>query len=63
MDKRGWASSADLWASWKAWAEASGEFVGKQRKLSELIEKCEGVAAEKRTPGRGFRGLRLKLIG
>jgi putative DNA primase/helicase len=63
MDKRGWAASKDLWASWKAWAEVSGEFVGKQRKLSELIEKCEGVTSEKRPPGRGFKGIRLKLLG
>ena len=37
--------SATLFASWKAWAEAAGEYVGSQRRLSDLLvargfEKC-----------------------
>ena len=33
-DPHAWASSGDLWNSWKRWAEHTGEFVGKQRKFS-----------------------------
>lgn len=28
LDRNAWESSADLWASWKAWAERTGELVG-----------------------------------
>jgi len=64
LDPGAWTSSKDLWDSWKLWAEAGGEFVGKQRKLSELIEKCEGVVAHRRKDGgRGFKGIRPKLLG
>jgi putative DNA primase/helicase len=53
--------SATLFASWKAWAEAAGEFVGSQRRLSDLLiargfEKCR-VAHD---GARGFQGLKLR---
>ena len=59
-DKNTWESSADLWASWKAWAETAGEFVGKQRKFSSKLEE-HGLLPERqaRTGKRGYRGARL----
>ena len=56
----GFETSADLYASWKAWAGAAGEFVGSQKRFSQ------GLSARNfekwREPGtgrRGFRGLTL----
>jgi putative DNA primase/helicase len=53
-DPNAWESSADLWGSWKAWAENAGEFVGKQKSFSQLLEERGFVAA--RQPGTGARG-------
>lgn len=60
-DQRTWESSGDLWESWKKWAEAAGEFVGKQRKFSDKLEE-HGLVADRQagTGKRGYRGLRLK---
>jgi putative DNA primase/helicase len=51
-----WASSDKLYASWKSWAEASGEYVGTQKRLSEKLES-RGIE-KKRLPGKGTRGFR-----
>jgi putative DNA primase/helicase len=50
-----WESSADLWASWKRWAENAGEYVGKQKAFSQtLIERH--FVPERLNTARGFRG-------
>ena len=57
--RRAWTSSSDLYASWKAWAQAHGETVGSQKRLGQLLQ-ARGFET-KRLPGgnRGFGGLRL----
>ncbi len=54
-------TSADMYKSWKAWAENAGEFVGTQKRLSQaLLER--GFEA-KREPGTGrqaFANTRLR---
>jgi putative DNA primase/helicase len=59
-DPNAWESSADLWASWKRWAEAAGEFVGTQKRFSQTLEE-RGFASERQggTGGRGYRGAQL----
>jgi putative DNA primase/helicase len=62
--QRPWESSDKLYASWKSWAEASGEYVGTQKRLSEKLES-RGIE-KKRLPGkgtRGFRGICIKESG
>lgn len=54
-----WESAGDLFKSWREWAEANGEFVGHQRRLSENLES-RGFAPERTRTARGFRGLALK---
>jgi P4 family phage/plasmid primase-like protien len=51
-------TSDALFASWKAWAEASGEFAGSKRRLSDLLV-ARGFAnwRHPETDRRGFRGL------
>ncbi len=57
----GWfETSADLFASWKKWAEAAGEFAGSQKRFSQTFE-TRG-ATSKRQPGTGkmgFEGFRI----
>jgi putative DNA primase/helicase len=53
-DPNAWESSADLWASWRQWAEHAGEFVGKQKSFSQLLDE-RGFRPE-RQPGTGARG-------
>jgi putative DNA primase/helicase len=52
-DKTAWENSTALFASFKAWAEANGEYVGNQRRLAQSLER------ERTMKARGFRGLRL----
>ena len=52
--------TSDLFADWKQWADAAGEFVGSQKRFSDLlvgrgIEKWRNVIGL-----RGFRGVGLK---
>jgi putative DNA primase/helicase len=51
-------TSASLFASWKAWAELNGEFVGSQK---QFAEKLQGRGMEQIKIGnknaRGFRGI------
>ena len=53
-------TSASLFASWKAWAELNGEFVGSQK---QFAEKLQGRGMEQIKIGnknaRGFRGIRV----
>jgi putative DNA primase/helicase len=55
-----WEPTGLLFASWKRWADTAGEFVGTQRRLSQLLQ--DRGLVPKRQPGtglRGFRGIRL----
>ena len=45
---------------WKQWAEASGEFIGSQRRFSDLL-LTRGLEKWRNTAGvRGFQGIGLK---
>jgi putative DNA primase/helicase len=59
-DPNAWESSADLWHSWKAWAENAGEFVGKQKSFSQTLMERGFVYDREGGSGRkGYRGARL----
>jgi putative DNA primase/helicase len=53
-------TSANLFASWKAWAELNGEFVGSQKQFSE---KLEGRGMPRINIGhrkaRGYQGIQV----
>lgn len=52
--------TAELFNDWKQWAEAAGEFVGSQRRFSDLLI-TRGVEKWRNAAGiRGFRGVGLK---
>ncbi|POR47078.1 putative DNA primase/helicase [Paraburkholderia eburnea] len=52
--------SAELFSDWKQWAESAGEFVGSQRRFSDLLI-TRGYDKWKNPAGlRGFRGIDLK---
>jgi putative DNA primase/helicase len=60
--KKGWTSSADLFDSWKDWAEASGEYVISKKRLGQQLED-RGFALMRRNykdGGRGYTGLSLR---
>jgi putative DNA primase/helicase len=53
-------TSADLFARWKVWAEANGEFAGSQRRFSDLmLARGFDKWRDPRTDRRGFRGVAL----
>lgn len=59
-DPKAWESSAELWTSWKRCAENAGEDVGTKKRLgTRLVER--GMVRDRKTWGRGYRGLRLNL--
>ena len=52
--------TAELFNDWKQWAEASGEFVGAQRRFSDLLI-TRGLDKWRNGMGvRGFQGIGLK---
>jgi len=55
-----WESSAALFASWKAWAELAGEFVGSQKQFGEKLE-ARGIQPSRRGKNRtrGYEGISL----
>jgi putative DNA primase/helicase len=59
-DVNAWESNADLWASWKKWADFSGEYVGKQKSFSQTLAERSFVPERRGHAGtRGFRGGRI----
>jgi putative DNA primase/helicase len=59
-DAQSWTLSAQLFGSWSAWANRSGEHVGSQKRLSQQLED-KGFTPRRDRLGRGFTGLRIKL--
>ncbi|WP_247424605.1 phage/plasmid primase, P4 family [Ralstonia pseudosolanacearum] len=52
--------TTELFNDWKQWADSAGEFVGSQRRFSDLLI-TRGVEKWRNTAGlRGFRGIGLK---
>ena len=52
--------TAELFTDWKQWAEASGEFIGSQRRFSDLLI-TRGIDKWRNSAGvRGFQGIGLK---
>jgi putative DNA primase/helicase len=51
-------SQAELFVSWKAWAERSGEYVGSQRGLMQKLE-ARGCTLSRNMKSRGLLGLKL----
>ena len=52
--------TAELFSDWKQWAETSGEFIGSQRRFSDLLI-TRGIEKWRNSVGvRGFQGIGLK---
>lgn len=50
---------ADLFASWSAWAEKAGEYVGSAKRFSQALEARGFTPHRHAQLGRGFLGIRL----
>jgi putative DNA primase/helicase len=60
LDPNAWSRTRDLFASWKAWAERSGEYVGSEKRLRSLMEERGFTPQRQGGTGRtGYRGMRL----
>jgi putative DNA primase/helicase len=57
-DPNAWEPTSALFASWSAWANAAGEAVGRQRKLTESL-MSRGLTVKNTNKARGMRGLRI----
>jgi putative DNA primase/helicase len=53
-----WTGSTELYTSWKAWAERSGEFAGTMKRFAANLE-TRGFQSQRKRDGRGFVGLRI----
>ncbi|MBA3516865.1 MAG: hypothetical protein H0T75_04310 [Rhizobiales bacterium] len=53
-----WEKTADLFASWRAWAERSGEPPGGTKRFTQQLE-TRGFQARRTETARGFHGLRI----
>jgi len=55
------ALTSELFNDWKAWAEGVGEFIGSQRRFSDLL-LTRGVEKWRNNSGvRGFQGVGLRV--
>lgn len=55
-----YSTTADLFASWKAWADHAGEFVASQKRFSQALQHRGFVHKREIGTGRsGFQGIRL----
>jgi len=54
-----WSGSSALFASWKSWAEANGEYAGSMKRFSETLTN-RGFEKQNTRSARGFRGLALR---
>jgi putative DNA primase/helicase len=64
IDPNHWEKRTDLFASWTAWAQRTGEYAGSQKRFVERIENRPGMTPRRqRTGERGFCGLRLLSNG
>lgn len=52
-------TSANLFGSWKAWAEGAEEFVGSAKRFAQRLEERGFVSVRTSTGARGLRGLEL----
>lgn len=57
-----WEPTGALFTSWKAWAERAGEFVGSQKRLSQVLQD-HGLHPHRKggSLGRGFYGRELPV--
>ena len=54
--------TTELFSDWKQWAEAAGEFVGPQRRFSDLL-LTRGLEKWRNSVGlRGYQGIGLKEV-
>jgi putative DNA primase/helicase len=60
-DANAWESTADLRASWKAWAERAGEFVGTQKRFGQTLQD-RGLLPQRQggSGARGYTGARIE---
>jgi putative DNA primase/helicase len=58
LNPNSWETSAKLFASWKAWAELTGETVGNRKQFSQKLE-TRGLQPKpnRHRGGRGYRGI------
>jgi putative DNA primase/helicase len=61
-DANVWERSQTLFASWKTWAERSGQFVGDIKTFRDRLDGRDGIEFRKQpgTKRAGFQGVRLK---
>jgi len=57
-DPAAWTGSGVLFASWRSWAEAAGEYVGSAKRFAQNLE-THGFTATRKMTGRGFQGLAI----
>jgi putative DNA primase/helicase len=64
LDANVWERSQTLFASWKTWAEQSGQFVGDAKTFRARLERMDGVNAKQQavTKRAGFQGVQLKPL-
>jgi putative DNA primase/helicase len=61
IDKRAWEKTGDLYASWREWADKSGEQAGTVRRFSQNLED-RGYSPQRKMTARGFNGLKIKHL-
>jgi phage/plasmid-associated DNA primase len=59
-----WVPFKDVYASYLAWCNEEGETAEKdKKKFTKALVSNDNVEKERRRTGRGFRGIRLGVLG
>lgn len=61
-DPQAWTGTSDLYASWKVWADRTGEFAGSTKRFVQQLE-TRGFHYLRKMNGRGFTGLEIDRSG
>jgi putative DNA primase/helicase len=63
LDLNTFTPSANLFGSYKAWAEAAGEFIGSEKRLIGWLTQKRGIQKDRTNRKRGVYGVQLKGKG
>ena len=59
LEADAWEMKTDLFSSWKAWADSSGEFAGSSKRFWQTLE-ARGFHPHRKGAGKGFLGLKVR---
>ena len=61
VNPQAWEKTSNLYASWKAWADKSGEHAGSAKRFGQNLE-ARGYSLRRKNTARGFIGIKINRV-